>query len=77
MCLVRQEETFERFWEDCVLKVRNVGIPEMRVNKQLENIQKVAFRDMISYDKGKAGEHARLSPQGFFLPSFPYRQVAL
>lgn len=45
-----QEQTFERFWEDCTLKIRNVGVPEMRMNKQLENMQKVAFRDMQSYD---------------------------
>ncbi len=49
---VVQEETFARYWEDCVLKIRNVGVPEMRVNKQLADVQKVAFRDMISYDKG-------------------------
>jgi hypothetical protein len=47
-----QEETFEKFWEDCVLKIRNIGIPEMTVNKQLVNLQRVAFLAMMSYDDG-------------------------
>ena len=48
-----QEELFERFWEDCVLKTRNVGIPEMSINKQLTNLQRVAFNAMMSYDDGE------------------------
>ena len=52
-CSRVQEEVYERFWEDCVLKIRNVGVPEMSVNKQLVNLQRVAFLAMKSYDEGE------------------------
>lgn len=45
-----QEQLFERFWEDTVLRIRNAGIAEISVNKQLENVQKVTFDDMFGYD---------------------------
>lgn len=45
-----QEELFARFWEDTTLRVRNAGIAEISVNKQLENVQKVTFADFFSYD---------------------------
>lgn len=45
-----QEQLFERLWEDTVLRIRNAGIAEISVNKQLENVQKVTFDDMFAYD---------------------------
>lgn len=36
-----QEQLFERLWEDTTLRIRNAGIAEISVNKQLENVQKV------------------------------------
>lgn len=45
-----QEELFARLWEDTTLRIRNAGIAEISVNKQLENVQKVTFDDMFSYD---------------------------
>ncbi len=45
-----QEQLFERLWEDTTLRIRNAGIAEVSVNKQLENVQKLTFDDMFSYD---------------------------
>jgi hypothetical protein len=45
-----QEALFERFWEDTTLRIRNAGIAEISVNKQLENVQKVTFDDLFGYD---------------------------
>ena len=45
-----QEELFERLWEDTILRVRNAGVAEVSVNKQLENVQKITFNDMYGYD---------------------------
>lgn len=38
-----QEEVFSRFWEDSTLRIRNAGIAEISVNKQLTNVQKVGI----------------------------------
>ena len=45
-----QEQLFERFWEDTTFRIRNAGIAEISVNKQLENVQKITFDDMFGYD---------------------------
>lgn len=45
-----QEQLFERFWEDAVMRIRNAGIAEISVNKQLENVQKATFDDLFGYD---------------------------
>jgi hypothetical protein len=45
-----QEEMFERLWEDTILRIRNAGVAEVSVNKQLENVQKITFDDMFGYD---------------------------
>ena len=45
-----QEELFNKFWEDTTFRIRNAGIIEISVNKQLENVQKATFDDMFGYD---------------------------
>ena len=45
-----QEQLFERFWEDTTMRIRNAGIVEVSVNKQLESVQKIVFHDMFAYD---------------------------
>jgi hypothetical protein len=45
-----QEQLFERLWEDATLRIRNAGIVEISVNKQLENVQKATFDDLFGYD---------------------------
>jgi hypothetical protein len=45
-----QEQLFERLWEDTILRIRNAGVAEVSVNKQLENVQKTTFDDMFAYD---------------------------
>lgn len=45
-----QEELFERLWEDTILRIRNAGVAEVSINKQLENVQKITFDDMFGYD---------------------------
>lgn len=44
------KELFTRFWDDTQLRIRNAGIEEMSVNKQLEMLQKASFMDMFEYD---------------------------
>ena len=44
------EALFERLWEDCTLRIRNAGIVEVSVNKQLETVQKILLGDMMAYD---------------------------
>jgi len=46
-----QEEVFSRLWEDTTLRVRNAGVTEISVNKQLEGVQKVTFDDFRGYDE--------------------------
>jgi len=45
-----QEELFGRLWEDTTLRIRNAGVAEVSVNKQLESVQKLTFDDMFGYD---------------------------
>lgn len=45
-----QEELFERFWEDTTRRIRNAGIAELSVGKQLESVQRVTLDDMAAYD---------------------------
>ena len=33
-----QAELFERFWQDTVIRIRNAGVVELSVNKQLQTI---------------------------------------
>lgn len=45
-----QEQLFERLWEDTTMRIRNAGVAEMSVNKQLELVQKGSFDEMFAYD---------------------------
>ena len=45
------EEVFNRLWEDTTLRVRNAGVTEISVNKQLESVQRVTFDDFSGYDE--------------------------
>lgn len=45
-----QELLFERFWEDTTMRIRNAGIAEISVNKQLGMVQSATFDDMFAYD---------------------------
>jgi hypothetical protein len=56
-----------------VLKIRNIGIPEMTVNKQLVNLQRVAFLAMMSYDDGTLS----YSPFPHFATGFPSTSIPL
>lgn len=44
------KELFQVFWDDTLNRIRNVGVTEVSVNKQLENVQKATFVDMLEYD---------------------------
>ncbi len=45
-----QEELFERLWEDTTRRIRNAGVAELSVNKQLEAVQRVTLDDLHAYD---------------------------
>lgn len=45
------EELFSRFWEDTTLRIRNAGVQELSVNRQLENVQRMTFNDFYEYDE--------------------------
>jgi len=44
------EQLFSRFWEDTTLRIRNAGIQELSVNRQLGDVQKATFHDFFEYD---------------------------
>ena len=46
-----QEELCERFWEDAARRIRNAGVVEMSVNKQLQRVQRVTLDDFRGYDE--------------------------
>eukprot|EP01138_Halocafeteria_seosinensis_P006805 gb/GECG01006958.1/.p1 GENE.gb/GECG01006958.1/~~gb/GECG01006958.1/.p1 ORF type:complete len:416 (+),score=59.94 gb/GECG01006958.1/:1-1248(+) len=48
------KELFDYFWEDTQRRIRNAGVGEVSVNKQLEMVQKATFMDMFEYDAGIA-----------------------
>ena len=45
-----QEELFDRLWEDATRRIRNAGVAELSVGKQLESVQRVTLDDMHAYD---------------------------
>jgi cytochrome b pre-mRNA-processing protein 3 len=47
-----QEQVFERLWEDTTHRIRNAGVAEVSVNKQLELVQKGTFDDMFGWVVG-------------------------
>jgi cytochrome b pre-mRNA-processing protein 3 len=49
-----QEELFERFWEDTTRRIRNAGVAELSVGKQLEAVQRVTMDDLHAYDAAVA-----------------------
>ena len=49
-----QEAMFDRCWEQTVLMIRSLDVPEVTVNKHLKELQKVSFGAMVSYDTGLA-----------------------
>ena len=44
------DQLFSRFWEDTTLRIRNAGIQELSVNRQLGDVQKATFHDFFEYD---------------------------
>jgi hypothetical protein len=46
-----QAELFERFWQDTVIRIRNAGVVELSVNKQLQTVQRVTLDDFQGYDE--------------------------
>jgi len=46
-----QAELFERLWEDTSRRIRNAGVVEMSVNKQLQTVQRVTVDDFRGYDE--------------------------
>lgn len=47
---VADKELFDRLWQDTLWRIRAVGVEELSVNKQLTNVQKKCFLDMMEYD---------------------------
>jgi hypothetical protein len=47
-----QAELFDTFWENCERRIRQAGIPELSMNKNLAELQKVSFGAMVAYDIG-------------------------
>ena len=47
-----QAELFDTLWENSERRIRNAGIPEMSVSKNMAEIQKISFGAMVSYDIG-------------------------
>lgn len=45
-----QEEIFQKFWDDTIKRIRNAGVSEMSVTRQLEHVQKLTFDDFFTYD---------------------------
>lgn len=46
-----QEELFVIFWEDTICRIRREGVYELAVQKHLQKIQKLTYRDLVQYDK--------------------------
>ena len=51
---VMMEQLFQRLWDDTTLRVRNAGIVELSVNRQVENVQRSTFQDFGGYDAALA-----------------------
>jgi hypothetical protein len=53
-----QAELFEALWADTVRRIRNAGVVELSVNKQLQTVQRVTVDDFKGYDEAfkMAGE---------------------
>ena len=45
-----QEELFDIFWDDTMKRIRERGVPELSVNKQLEKVQQYTFHHLTHYD---------------------------
>jgi hypothetical protein len=49
-----QEALFDRCWEESILSIRALGVPELTVNKHLKELQKITFGALVNYDHGMA-----------------------
>jgi hypothetical protein len=47
-----QSELFDTFWENTERRIRQAGIAEMSVSKNMGEVQKITFGAMVSYDIG-------------------------
>lgn len=48
--LLIQEEFFDIFWDDTQKRIRERGVPELSVNRQLEFVQQYTFQHLTHYD---------------------------
>eukprot|EP00586_Coscinodiscus_wailesii_P009765 CAMPEP_0172512064 /NCGR_PEP_ID=MMETSP1066-20121228/241509_1 /TAXON_ID=671091 /ORGANISM="Coscinodiscus wailesii, Strain CCMP2513" /LENGTH=302 /DNA_ID=CAMNT_0013291701 /DNA_START=73 /DNA_END=981 /DNA_ORIENTATION=- len=48
--LMVQEELFDIFWNDTLIRIRAEGITEMLVNKHLKDVQQVTLQHCVHYD---------------------------
>lgn len=46
------EAVFDRLWEEVTVRIRAMGVPEISVNKNLMEVQKVSFGACLSFDRG-------------------------
>ena len=49
-----QEALFDELWENTQLRIRNMGINELMVNKNLGDVQKYSFPMLLSFDQAVA-----------------------
>lgn len=49
-----QEQMFDRFWENTTERIRELGVPELTVNKHLRETQTFSFGAATVYDYGLA-----------------------
>lgn len=47
---VLQEEMFDRLWEDSAVRVRRQPVPEVSVNKYVQEVQTMCFTAAVEYD---------------------------
>ena len=51
---------FDTVWDDMVVEIRNKGIPELQLNKNLVELQEIFFGSALAYDEGIASNDAVL-----------------
>lgn len=49
-----QEVLFDELWDDTIKRVRQIGIPEISVDRSLADVQKYSFAAAVEYDQALA-----------------------
>mmetsp|Transcript_13589 Transcript_13589/g.43419 ORF Transcript_13589/g.43419 Transcript_13589/m.43419 type:complete len:333 (-) Transcript_13589:36-1034(-) len=74
-----QEELFDRLWDDTTQRIRERGIQELLVNKNLRKVQEASFGSMFAYDDALlhgAKSFADALERNVFLKNSPSRRHA-